>query len=415
MLPSSPEASYIGVMRIARDLRSTTRAVQWLLVGTLLLGVGQQIFVVTRNPLLIDLGMPAEDVPLVQGVGAAAGVIAGLIAWRWSAVVSATTLFVACALLQTAGFALQAASTSVAVIIAGAAIAGLAIQLNTAVAPPVLKAATHDEVRVSTFTTWSLALFPAAGIVAATLVWTTSEAIGGGVPGARAALTVATLLTALAALPLLRTGLPGPSHEGRPPAIVDRRRVLGCIAFQAVLGFGSGITLPFLQVYFRVTFGIPVASIAVVHLATMAVGLLSFALAPAIVARFGLVRALVGLQLAAVPFLLQLWLARGVVVAAVAFVARHTIMSAATPLFQTFQQEITTREDGRAVASLGMVVTSIAWAAGTFAAGPLIARAHGRFDLAIVATALIQAGVALAGAIAFPRWWKSRRADGSQG
>ncbi len=392
--------------RIVRDLRRSPHGVHVVLAAMVLLGTGQQIFVVTRNPFLLEIGFRAEGIPAVQSVGALAGVLSGLVGLAFATRLTPRLLFAACAVTQAVGFAVQATAADARAVFFGAAIAGFAIQLTTTVTPPILKALTAPEERVSVFAGNALAISPISGLLAACVISVLAVAAGRDVHGQRCVL-VGGVVASVAAGALF----------SRVPAVRATQTVAGwssprtiaiCVAFQGLLAFGGGITLPFLQLYFKTTFGLSMDRIAWVYAASMAFGVVGYAAAPALVTRFGLVRTIVALQLMALPLFVELARTTSVTFAALAFLARHTLMSVTSPLLQAFYQEVARGSDGHTIASLGMVTSSVTWAAGALLAGPLLARAGGRFGVAITVTAVAYAVGALAAAAVFPRLWQRR-------
>ncbi len=394
------------VLQIVRDLRRSARGVQILLAAMLLLGTGQQIFVVTRNPFLLEIGFRAESIPAVQSAGAIAGVMSGLAGLAFAPRLTPRVLFIVCAAAQALGFGVQATATGARSVFVGAAIAGFGIQLATTVTPPILKALTTPEERVSVFAGNALMISPLSGLLAALVITLLVVAVGRDVHGQRCVLAAGVVASVAAATLFARVPA---AHAIRTVAGWSSPRIIAvCVAFLGLLAFGGGITLPFLQLYFKTTFGLSMDRIAWVYAASMAFGVVGYAAAPVMVRRFGLVRTVVVLQLMALPLFVELARTTSVTFAALAFLARHTLMSVAMPLLQAFYQEVAHGSDGHTIASLGMVTSSVTWAGGALLAGPLLARAGGRFDVAITVTAVTYGVGALAAAAVFPRLWLRR-------
>ena len=394
--------------QLARVLGNTSRVVRALLVGTLFLGVGQQIFVMARNPFLSELGWRTSSIPAVQAAGAMAGVLSGLLATFVVPRMQLRTAFAACAIVQAIGFYLQALSHAPAAFFVGAAVAGLAIQLNTAIAPPALKTLTTTDDRVPVFALHAIALTPVAGLVGALLIFVVTSAFGAHLTGHRIALLVAATISALSAVAfaVARSDVVPPRR--RSGRVARPRWVAFAVAFQGLVGLAAGITVPFLQLYFKVTFGVPLHGIAFLYGATMVVGTIAYALVPWASRRFGLPRAIILLQLLTLPLFFELARATNIYFAAAAFVARYTLAATAAPLLNAFFQEVSFERDGEAVAGLGMVTSSVTWAAGTWLASPLLAAAGGRFGYAIAASALLYVVIAAIASVAFPRLWRGR-------
>jgi len=382
-------------------------SVRMLLAATVLLGLGQQIFVVARNPLLAELGYRTDAIPFVQASGALAGVLAGVLATWATPRMDAAVVFGLCSLLQATGFAVQANASAPMGFLVGSALAGVAIQLNTAMIPPVLHRLSEDDARPTIFTAHSIALTALAGLLAAAVVSAATHVRGQTVGGHRAALYAGVAASLLATALFARVeAAPVQRHERW--RLEDPRRVILCVALQGLTAFAGGIMLPFLQIYFKLTFGVSLQGVAWIYAGTMAMGTVSFVLAPVLVARFGLMRTIVGLQLLILPLFFELASATNTRVAAAAFIGRHAVAATVAPLSSAFYQRVSRGRDGEAVAGLGMVTASVTWAAGTLLAGPLIAEAKGGFGLALQVSAAMFGIVALVGLLALPRLWRSR-------
>lgn len=391
-------------------LRRIPSSVRPLLAATLLLGIGQQVFVVARNPLLAELGYRTEVIPYIQAAGAVAGVLSGVLATFATPRLRLPLVFAVCALLQAAGFALQSVASAPLGFVVGATAAGLAIQLNTAMVPPVLQRMSGDADRPTVFTAHAIALTALAGLAAALVVTVATALLGQTALGHRAAMLGGVAASVGAMLWFLRVEEVAPAAPRERWVIERPWRVATSLGLQGLTALAGGITLPFLQLYFKLGFGLSLRGVASVYAGTMAVGTVSFVLAPMLVRRLGLTWTVVGLQVAMLPLFLELSVATSARVAAAAFLARHALAATAAPLAIAFHQAVSHGRDGEAVAGLGMVVTSIAWAAGTVLAGPLLSRAHGGFQLALYASALIQGVVVVASAVTMPRLWRTRPA-----
>jgi len=388
-------------------LRSSSRDLRRFLVGALLLGIGQQIFVVLRNQYLADLGWPSPKIPAVQGVGAVAGVVVGAVWIMWGGRLRWSIALAGCALVQALGFLLQIVAGGVVPIFAGAAVAGLAIQSNTALAPPFLKGVTSQRERVSVFSIYAMALFPIAGVLAAILIALTTWTLGRDVHAQRVALAVGAVTSSIALFAYARIARKAdpvsPPLRPRAP-----RRILACASVHALLGLAGGITLPFLQLYFKVTFGVPPHEVAFVYGGTMVVGIVGYLVAPILASRFGSWQITIFLLLATIPLFAELAVAKSIGVAAAVFVVRHTLMNMATPVMQSFYQEVAAEGDGPAMSAATVMASASTWACGTFLAGPLLAADEGRFGRAMLATGVVYGLAALVALFVFPWLWRTR-------
>jgi MFS family permease len=363
------------LLAVARVVRDSSRDLRLLLAGMLLLGLGQQLFVVLRNPWLVAQGWSPSDVPTVQALSAGAGVVAGLLGVVSAGRLGPRALLLTCVAAQALGFGLQLAMPSWhMLVLTGALCTGFAIQLHTAVSPPLLKAAAPDEARVAAFSAGNIALFAAAGLLGAGVV----SLIGAARPErptSAIALWVAVAATAAAALPFAAFRAPRPAHT--PP--VPRRlrlpvpgRTAPLVALHALLGFAGGITVPFLQTWFVLEHGTKPQAVAGVYAAGMVLSTLGHAAAPLLAARVGLWRTSTALVAAGIPLLLTMGASGTFALATAAFLLRHVANGMSMTLLHLLGQEVVPERDGRALSSISVLAGSGAWALGSALAGPLL-------------------------------------------
>lgn len=378
------------------------------LAATALLGLGQQLFVVARNPWLVEHGYLPHQVAPVQGVGALAGIAAGFLAALVASRVTSVALLRLCGIIQAAGFAMQVAFVDDAqLLLVGAAVAGLGIQLQTAVAPAWLSQATPPRHLAGAFSAWNVALFPLAGLLAAVCIGVVSLSSDGERHTQTLALSLGAALSLAATWPLwwVRT----PESDARPTRrLAAPGRAAALVAVFALLGLAGGITVPFFQLYFKMAWGVAPAGIAGLYAASMTVALLGYLAAPRVAARFGLWPSAVGALVLALPCYATMAWAPGLTWAAVGFVGRAASARVSASLLQHLGQEVSPRGDGSSVAALAVLVQSATWAAGAFLAGPLLASGAGGFGRLFVVTALVDGTAILVALLTFPRLWRSR-------
>ena len=382
--------------------------IRWLLVGLLLVGIGQQSIVILRNPFLLDQGWSEELIPTVQGAGAVAGVLAGLVALAFAGRIRPAYLLAAASILQAIGICLQVISPSRASVLVGAVVGGIPMRFFPAIAPPLLRSVTSEPERLSAFAAYATALTPLAGLSASVLIVAITLGLGEGLIGQKLALLFAAVLSVLAALPFLRIKHP-PVPANAAWRLHAPRRLMPCLVIETVIAIGAGISIPFMQLFFKVTFGAGPQAVATIYLLTMVTGLLGFLVGPTLARRFGLWQTIVGTGLLSMPLLIELTLTRSLFVAATAFAVRHMLMNMSGPLVQSFYQEIAEEGDGPIIAALAVLIRSSAGAVGSFLAVPMLIVGEGSFSAALMATTGLYAVGSLASAAFYPRLWRSRR------
>lgn len=127
-----------------------------------------------------------------------------------------------------------------------------------------------------------------------------------------------------------------------------------------VTSFGAGLFIPFMNVYFRETYGQSDQAIGTLFAwgsLAMAVG---FLLAPAMADRMGKIQLVVLTQLLSIPFLFLLGFSPWFWIAALAYYVRQGLMNMSNPVYQTFVMEHV-EPDARATAAS---LVSMAWSSG---------------------------------------------------
>lgn len=235
--------------------------------------------------------------------------------------------------------------------------------------------------------------------------------LGSEAEGLRRALAAAALLSLLAAVPFARIGsvpLAAPRRGWRErlrsPAMGLILKVSGP-AF--LVGFGAGLTVPFLNLYFRNRFGRDPASVGFYFSVAQVLTTAGFLLGPVLARRFGHVRAAVATELLSIPFFLvlavtdRLWLAVG------AFWLRGALMNMNGPVTQAFAMEVIPPREHAAANAVRTFGWNASWMLSTLAGGWLIDR-HG-FAPGMFATI----GFYLASAALYWRWFRDAGGRGA--
>lgn len=103
----------------------------------------------------------------------------------------------------------------------------------------------------------------------------------------------------------------------------------------AIIGFGAGLVIPYLNLYFSDRFEASHSAIGIVISLGQAATALAMIIGPLVVNRFGEVRAVVFLQLASIPFLLLTAFSQNFYLAALGFLMRQALMNAGNPIVQS--------------------------------------------------------------------------------
>jgi MFS family permease len=101
---------------------------------------------------------------------------------------------------------------------------------------------------------------------------------------------------------------------------------------QLLVGLGSGLVVPYLNLYFTDRFNASLTAVGVLISLGQVMTILSMLIGPALVRRIGQVRAVVCFQLISLPFLLITGFTNVLFIASLAFLFRQALMNAANPI-----------------------------------------------------------------------------------
>jgi MFS family permease len=101
---------------------------------------------------------------------------------------------------------------------------------------------------------------------------------------------------------------------------------------QLLVGLGSGLVVPYLNLYFTDRFNASLTTVGVLISLGQVMTILSMLIGPALVRRVGQVRAVVCFQLISLPFLLITGFTNVLFIASLAFLFRQALMNAANPI-----------------------------------------------------------------------------------
>lgn len=112
----------------------------------------------------------------------------------------------------------------------------------------------------------------------------------------------------------------------------DRRNIAKFTVGQLLIGFGSGLVIPYLNLYFTDRFTIPLTAVGLLVSMGQVMTIFSMLIGPKLVNRVGQVRAIVYFQMMSLPFLLLTGFTNLLLVASISFLFRQALMNAANPI-----------------------------------------------------------------------------------
>jgi MFS family permease len=101
---------------------------------------------------------------------------------------------------------------------------------------------------------------------------------------------------------------------------------------QLIIGIGSGMVVPYLNLYFTDRFSVSLTTVGLLISLGQTMTIISMLIGPSLVIRVGQIRAVVIFQLLSLPFLLLTGFTNLLLIASIAFLFRQALMNAANPI-----------------------------------------------------------------------------------
>ncbi|MCM3740697.1 MFS transporter [Oceanobacillus luteolus] len=131
---------------------------------------------------------------------------------------------------------------------------------------------------------------------------------------------------------------------------------------QLIIGTGSGLVIPYLNLYFADRFQASTSMIGVIIALGQAATALAMFIGPLVVQRLGEVRAVVTLQLLSLPFLLLTAFSTSLWIAAIGFLFRQALMNAGNPIQSSLMMSKVNDSMKGLANSVNQMVFNLGWA-----------------------------------------------------
>lgn len=129
-----------------------------------------------------------------------------------------------------------------------------------------------------------------------------------------------------------------------------------------LIGTGSGLVIPYLNLYFSNRFGASNSYIGLILSLGSAMTAIAMLLGPALVKRVGKVKALVIFQLLSIPFLFVTGYTNSLVIASIAFLMRQALMNAGNPIQSAIAMDLVQDKYKGLANSVNQMVFNVGWA-----------------------------------------------------
>lgn len=129
-----------------------------------------------------------------------------------------------------------------------------------------------------------------------------------------------------------------------------------------LIGTGSGLVIPYLNLYFSNRFGASNSYIGLILSLGSAMTAVAMLLGPALVKKVGKVKALVIFQLLSIPFLFITGYTNSLIIASIAFLMRQALMNAGNPIQSAIAMELVQDKYKGLANSVNQMVFNVGWA-----------------------------------------------------
>lgn len=364
----------------ATDPSRLTREAKLILGMSALLGFGTGLLYLFFNLYVLSLGYDQALVGLLASlpalITAAAAVPLGFLLPRLG---FRPALFIGALLFSVSLFSWAAWPTRT-VLIAASVTSGLGSVFLSVTSSPLLMAVTSESTRTRLFglqfaaNTFSSVLASLAGGYLARWLISAGRPASSGYRGILFLAAAITLATCIPIASLRGLGAP----RGRTRVRVDwtshRRALTRLFATQFVGALGAGMTMPFLNVFFRLRFGVPDDLLGSLFALSSFITGCAGLVAPWLAGRLGKVRSIVVSQAASIPLLIAMGLSPIFEASAGTFLVRTALMNMSSPIFAAYAMALVPSPVRPLAASLLMLAWNGGWAISAWISGHIQVR-----------------------------------------
>lgn len=392
-----------GARDYIRHERMISRNAQLFLLGAFFLGIGQSIFMVMRNLYFEESGFDRAQIGDFNSIQLAGTVVMAIPTALLITRLSAKFVLAVSAVLAFAGYAGQAFGTGFGQVLAFSGLLGAGSGVVRLAMPPLFMRSSTPKERVYLFgmhRVVRMSIGVAAMLVAGQLVAHLAARYGSHLASFRYVLAGGGAVTLLAVVPflLVRTGELNHAEGHKRFSLLrirNKKTILKVCTPEFLIGAGSGLFIPFVNLYFKSALGASPQEIAGYYAAARVTMTVGFIAAPVLARRFGMLRSVVATELFSIPFfaIMALWPFFDPSVIVLAYIARQSLMNMTQPTSSNFAMEVVPPQEQAITNSIKLLV----WTGGRalFAMfGGRIIQAYG-FTPAILGTAAMYLGAAL--------------------
>jgi len=203
-------------------------------------------------------------------------------------------------------------------------------------------------------------------------------AVAGSAVGYRITLTLASVASAAAVVPILLIRPNHNAHQQEVRAILSFRNIrswstiIKFIIPVAIIGLGAGFIIPLFNVFFKLRYSASSEMVGLIFaLGNVAVGIASLG-GPVLVERLGRLKAIVACQFLSMPFIMLVTISPNLALSTGAYLARGTLMQMAIPLENAFQMEMVTENERATTSGLMIMADNVPRAVSSSISGAMM-------------------------------------------
>lgn len=379
------------------------------LAGSFLLGVGANQISLLFSLYLKRMAYTEAGIGAVLATRALGSAFIALPASLLVARIDPSKLLPSAAVIAAAAYVAQSLSTSGAAITSAVFLAGAVSTVFQVSAGPFFMRNSSEDERLHLFSL-NGALSMGTGLVGSLLGGWLKDALHAlGMAelwAYRAGLLVGAAFVLAACVPFSRI-VATPAAQGAKAGRLGRFEGIDPVLWIKLVfpgflvGMGAGLTIPYLNLYFKNVFGLSDSGIGAAVAAGQIATFAGMAAGPAIARRTGKPRAVFWTQFLSVPLILVLAWVRALPLALLAYLARQVLMNMSTPIQDNFSLDLVPPERQSLMNAIKMLAWTGSWTIAARLSGELIYRSG--FSTSFVLTASLYAASTLCYRVFFIR------------
>ncbi|MCG3088695.1 MFS transporter [Sporosarcina cyprini] len=374
-----------------RNFLSFNRNVRFFMLGNILIQIGMGVFMVMYNLYIRELGMPETVNGKVISMTATASAIMLIPAGFLSDKIGRKWLIVGGAVLTASTLFFRGAAVTETPIITAAFLTGLFMAFVQVSGIPFLAENSSPSERVHLFSV-NFAFITVANVFGSLFGGIIADALESilkmsTVDAIRYSLYIGAAIFTAGLIPFFQLKEKRKEHAEQKTERVSKQQqaedslkrnliVIFHFSFAGLLiGFGSGLVVPYLNLYFANRFGASNSYIGLVLSLGSAMTAVAAMIGPALSRRMGKVKALILFQMLSIPFLILTAYTTSLWLASLGFLMRQALMNAGNPIQSAVAMEVVSDKYKGLANSTNQMVFNLGWATmGPIATGLVVSQ-----------------------------------------